>query len=700
MTIPAGYIVVHVETWDLAPEFDGDAVLPRWEMPAIKLFGRKWLAATDDLVYPGLFEIFIRVVWLILIAIACARYYEDTWNCRLGGDLVRIYLLGEAAILGVAMLFMLIIMRQSAKGSIMDTHARKYVQPLLTIKIMILLPEIAWNVLGSLWMFGPNIECSYEHYTVTVVQSLVLFDWILIGLTIFGLALIFDPLGSLDEKQLESSAEHGKISRIWLRRFRFLWWMRKDESANETFQHVAGLLSALFRGTDLVPSDVVAGCILLRVRQKREIHELRRLNLLARPKYTFDSSVIFSDTPSWMSLENAHYYLKLSIACYGWLFVIYQHMCTGYFRIIRNLTCCACFRRKRTSIVGDNCCYCYLAGVKYLSNLTEDDILFASFKNHLCEIPFCVIVDHKNSSIVIVIRGSLSLRDLLTDFAADSDVFECEGLPPGSMAHRGMIIGAKVILKQLESSKVLEKAFNTYPQYHLTITGHSLGAGLGILLGLLLRPRFPSLRVYAFATPAGLLSREAARVTEEFVLTIGLGDDLVMRLSVDSIENLRTSLLVTLHACRLPKYRVVLNGLGYILFGVPERDLNKTWANCNVTSTGSGQLPLLLQPQPAAQPENKVLERDISKRRFSKVKLFNAGKILHLVRCKPEKSEGKSKKQIEKERKYEMRWAQAEEFTELTVMPRMLLDHLPENIERALTTILEQQNDLPFYFDP
>lgn len=52
---------------------------------------------------------------------------------------------------------------------------------------------------------------------------------------------------------------------------------------------------------------------------------------------------------------------------------------------------------------------------------------------------------------------------------------------------------------------------------------------------------------------AGLLSREAAKVTEEFVLTVGLGDDLVMRLSVDSTENLRTSLLTTLHACRLPK---------------------------------------------------------------------------------------------------------------------------------------------------
>lgn len=49
---------------------------------------------------------------------------------------------------------------------------------------------------------------------------------------------------------------------------------------------VTGLLSALFRGTDLVPSDVMAGCVLLRVRQKRENLELQRLRVLNRPAYT------------------------------------------------------------------------------------------------------------------------------------------------------------------------------------------------------------------------------------------------------------------------------------------------------------------------------------------------------------------------------------------------------------------------------
>lgn len=44
------------------------------------------------------------------------------------------------------------------------------------------------------------------------------------------------------------------------------------------------------------------------------------------------------------------------------------------------------YRRKRIPITGDNCCYCYLAGIKSLSDISTDDILYASFKNYLCEV--------------------------------------------------------------------------------------------------------------------------------------------------------------------------------------------------------------------------------------------------------------------------------------------------------------------------
>lgn len=37
----------------------------------------------------------------------------------------------------------------------------------------------------------------------------------------------------------------------------------------------------------------------------------------------------------------------------------------------------------------------------------------------------------------------------------------------------------------------------------------------------------------------------------------------------------------------------MLNGFGYVLFGVPDRDLNRTWRNGNTINSIPGQLPLL-----------------------------------------------------------------------------------------------------------
>lgn len=107
---------------------------------------------------------------------------------------------------------------------------------------------------------------------------------------------------------------------------------------------IPALLSALFRSTDLVPSDVVAGCVLLRVRQKRETREMRRIQMIneEEPIYTTDVRKIFSETPPWMNLEDAFHYLRLSIAAYGWPYVLYRHCFTGFCKLARHLTCCCC----------------------------------------------------------------------------------------------------------------------------------------------------------------------------------------------------------------------------------------------------------------------------------------------------------------------------------------------------------------------
>ena len=129
---------------------------------------------------------------------------------------------------------------------------------------------------------------------------------------------------------------------------------------------MASLLSALFRGTDLVPSDIMAGCILLRVRQKRETREMRRIRMLnddgscfsfvcqlgkltniifsQGPRYSADANRVFATSPNWMTLKNARHFMKFALASYGWPLVCYMNCCTGPFRLFKLTTCCACFR--------------------------------------------------------------------------------------------------------------------------------------------------------------------------------------------------------------------------------------------------------------------------------------------------------------------------------------------------------------------
>jgi sn1-specific diacylglycerol lipase len=246
---------------------------------------------------------------------------------------------------------------------------------------------------------------------------IVLFNWVIFSLIIFGFAIVFDPLGSTKFKKGRDnndngpteSALHRKVSKLWFRRFRWAFCcLRKDEFGHEAFTQVASLLSALFRGTDLTPSDIMAGCILLRVRQKRETREMRRIRMLnddgkfynilyqqcfpnsllffPGPRYSTELPRVFATSPQWMTLKNARHFLRFALASYGWPLVYWVHCYTAPFRLLKQATCCACFRHKPHLVVNDNCCHCHVAGVKYMSKLRDEDVLHASFKNHVFEV--------------------------------------------------------------------------------------------------------------------------------------------------------------------------------------------------------------------------------------------------------------------------------------------------------------------------
>ncbi|KAM3963041.1 inactivation no afterpotential E isoform 2-T2 [Aphomia sociella] len=493
----------------------------------------------------------------------------------------------------------------------------------------------------------------------------VISTWARMAILLLTVYVLYDPLGSVNYEDLHEPSKQAwynrKLVETWVWRLKWaLLLLERDDQSKEAIEETARLLATLYRSTDLVLSDIYAGCILLRIRQKR----LSRQAVTNNEEHSTDINKMFANTPPWMNLEDAFRYLKLSVAAYGWLYVVYNNLCTWCCMLAPYLRCC-CYRPTNVDVIGDNCCMCNYAGLKHVSKVDDSDIIYVSFTNKVFEVAYYVIADHDRKNIVVTIRGTISVPDMFTDLAGTCDKFEVEGLPKGSRAHKGMALGASKTMETLQP--VLEKAFEKYPDYELIVTGHSLGAAVAVLLGIKLKPIYPNVKVYAFSAPAGLISREAARYTESFVMTVGLGDDLVMRLGVLSVQHFRDKLIQSLYATRLAKYRIILKSIRYAFCNIPESDLDSTWKQPDDLETQLLSSPIL----PKAFPETD--------------RLYIAGRILHIERHKPA-----GRRAGKQEPKYSLRWATPDDFNELQVMPRMLLDHMPENVYDAVKKVLEE----------
>lgn len=73
------------------------------------------------------------------------------------------------------------------------------------------------------------------------------------------------------------------------------------------------------------------------------------------------------------------------------------------------------------AIVGDNWARAHEAGLlEFTRGKSLDcELAYATFINSIYERPYAIFVDHKWQSVVLAIRGTLSLEDLLNDAHAE-----------------------------------------------------------------------------------------------------------------------------------------------------------------------------------------------------------------------------------------------------------------------------------------
>ncbi|XP_030256622.1 sn1-specific diacylglycerol lipase beta [Sparus aurata] len=665
-------------------------------MPGLVVFGRRWGIASDDLVFPGCFELFVRVLWWIGTMILYT-YHRGHFDCN-GRGVLHSYLVGLLVVLALIILSLLAIVYVSARGTITNSGPRRSIPALVYLRALLYLPELVWACLGAVWVSDDSQGC--DPATVGAVIAAVVASWIILLFTGVGVVFVFDPLGNprpqpaameplgVPDMQSNEGAQFLFTARslavkVWESRLRLLCCcLPQDESHRAAFSSIAQLFTRFFSDTDLVPSDIAAGLALLH--QEQDKMEQSR-----------DPEVIIDHSPSSpigedleTELEKAAHCMQFAAAAYGWPLYIYSNLLTAPCKLSGD--CCRS-RAGEYDIVGGDHLGCHFSSILLSTGLQYRDFIYVSFHNQIYEIPFFVALDHKREAVLVAVRGTLSLKDVLTDLSAECENLPVEGVSGACYAHKGICQAANYIYKKLINDGILNQAFNIAPEYKLVITGHSLGAGTASVLAVLLRSSFPTLQCYSFSPPGGLLSKALADYSKDFVVSVVLGKDLVPRLSMPNMEDLKRKILKIVSNCSKSKYRILLQGCWYELFGGDPDDFPTEMDDRREEELSQpllGEESLMIRHSSSYQ---SLASDDSPAHTAAHLPLFLPGRILHIT------EDGPSRRSCFSQVRYRADWSNEMAFRSILISPRMLADHMPDAVLGALGSLT---TDRPFSLCP
>ncbi|XP_011067122.1 PREDICTED: sn1-specific diacylglycerol lipase alpha isoform X1 [Acromyrmex echinatior] len=638
------------------------------------------------------------------------------------------YVIGYEGLFVVCMMVEFYICFLATRGSILDTTARAPMQYVLYFRLFLVLVETGWLCTGVTWLVRYYQTCPVDQ-AKDVMLGLVISNWCLLALMMVTIWCTYDAAGrswvkmkkyqrSMREAESRGARLHykrsGSRSRNWrqrkvIRAYQDSWdnrcrvlfcCMGNSDRNRNSFADIARLLSDFFRDLDVVPSDVVAGLVLLRKFQKieRELIVKQRKN----DTYEFLSGVPVTSRTKFLSLTEdgdlshfqlAIHYMHFALAAYGWPMFLVDSS-TQFCQLCTRLQCCCCFpcgtrHEDMATVIDDNCCRCNYAALSRMLILGEIEVVYATFHVDVGETPFFVALDYTKRKIVISIRGTLSMKDVLTDLNAEGEVLPLSPPREDWFGHKGMVQAAEYIRKKLQEEDIIAcaRAKNTSRgthQFGLTLVGHSLGAGTAAILAILLKQDYPDLMCFSFGPPGGLLSMPAQQYTQEFITSVVVGKDVVPRIGLRQMESLRADLINAIKRSVDPKWKTIA---------------------CSVMCCGCGSTPTSAANLEAGGCISEY-QRDKDRARAQTIvpsdssialtlhrPLYPPGRIIHVVRHHPNKGEQKyetSWRQVLNKREpvYQALWAGPCDFDEVLISPVMIQDHMPDNMLRALNKVV------------
>jgi hypothetical protein len=179
------------------------------------------------------------------------------------------------------------------------------------------------------------------------------------------------------------------------------------------------------------------------------------------------------------------------------------------------------------------------AAVAALAGVAPADLLAAHWRNSPYRPCHYVAIDRAAGCVVVSVRGSLEVGDLLMDLSASP--MEVRLLGVDGWVHEGIMAAATFC--HCATAAALEEAACRCPGWPVLLCGHSLGGGVAAVLSLLLQQQpggLPGLGPVRCITMGGaaVMSAPLAAACEATTVSVVVGADPVPHLSVASVERL------------------------------------------------------------------------------------------------------------------------------------------------------------------
>ncbi|XP_057965989.1 uncharacterized protein LOC131156374 isoform X2 [Malania oleifera] len=188
-----------------------------------------------------------------------------------------------------------------------------------------------------------------------------------------------------------------------------------------------------------------------------------------------------------------------------------------------------------------------VAGLARNSMLRERNIVKYVKKSSVMRPGYYIGIDTRKKLVVLGIRGTHTIYDLITDIVTSSDgevTFE------GYSTHFGTAEAARWFLSH--EIATIRKCLDKHEGFRLRLVGHSLGGATASLLAIMLRKKSSKelgfspdiISAIGYATPP-CVSRELAESCADYVTTVVMQDDIIPRLSVAALMRLRNEIVQT-----------------------------------------------------------------------------------------------------------------------------------------------------------